>query len=168
MAAVSVACQPSAGAVNNQPGGPTLPTPLASSPAEVQSTQAAISSALAPLAVTLAPPANPYRPSEPIDLTQAPRVVLQESLPDANTGFVVIYDLPDAATAARVGQELASYLGGGFGQTNYPLDAQFAVNQLGSTLVFTWWSAGLSSNDALAQNAFNAIAGVGQAIPVTK
>ena len=147
---------------------PPLPTPQASLSAQVQGTLTLVQNALAPIGLTLSPAVAPYRPSEPAGLTQAPRAVFQVSLADPDQGFVVIYELPDPATAAARGAELASYLGSGFGQTNYPLDAQFSIGQVGSTLVFTWWSHDRSSNPDLAEAAFNAIASVGQPIPVLK
>ena len=74
-------------------------------------------------------------------LTQTPRTVLQVVGSDPEQGYVVIYELPDAAAATAAGTELARYLASGFGQTNFPLDAQFYVAQVGETLVFTWYSS---------------------------
>jgi hypothetical protein len=152
---------------NNQ-AGPTLPTPLASLPAEVQGTLALIAQALTPIGLQLLPPTQPYRPSEPPGLVSAPRAIQRESLAEPDLGYVVVYDLPDQQTATARAQELAAYLASGFGQTNYPLDAQFAISQVGNTVVFTWWSPNRAGGDALAEDGFNAVASVGQPIPVTK
>jgi hypothetical protein len=124
--------------------------------------------AVAQAGLQLNTPVIPYRPSEPAGLALAPRAVLQESVPDPDQGYVLVYDLQDPATAADRGRELAAYLGSGFGQTNYSLDAQFAISQVGGTLVFTWWSASRASNDAVAKAGFDAVASVGQPIPVVK
>ncbi|MEA2621678.1 MAG: hypothetical protein QOH61_588 [Chloroflexota bacterium] len=150
------------------PGGPTLPTPQASLSLQIQGTVALIREALRDAGLQLNPPIQPYRPSEPASLTTVPRAVLQESIPDLDQGFVVVYELTDAATATDRGKELAAYLGSGFGQTNFPLDAQFAIGQVGGTLVFTWWSAERASNRAVAEAGFNAVSSVGQPIPVIK
>ncbi len=167
LAALLAGCLGGAGAGG---GGaqPTLPTPLASLSAQVQGTVTLVQNALVPTGLTLNPAVAPYRPSEPAGLTQTPRAVFQVSLADPDQGFVVIYELPDPATAAARGAEFASYLGSGFGQTNYPLDAQFSIGQVGSTLVLTWVSRDRASNPDLAEAAFNAIASVGQPIPVLK
>ncbi len=148
--------------------GPTLPTPQASLSAQIQGTRAVLTSAMAATGFRLDPPVMPYRPGEPADLVEAPRAVFQASIPDANQGYVVIYELPDPGTATTRGQEFASYLGGGFGQTNFPVDAQFSLSQIGSTLIFTWWSSALATNKPAAQAAFDAIRGVGQPITITK
>jgi hypothetical protein len=159
----------------DQPGqaGPTLPTPQASLSSQVDGTVSLVRAALALAGLQLNPPVIAYRPSEPAGLATAPRAVLQVTLPgagamDPDQGYVLIYDLTDTATAADRGRELAAYLGSGFGQTNYPLDAQFAISQVGGTLVFTWWSANRAADRALAKSAFDAVASVGQPIPVVK
>lgn len=160
---------------NQQPGpaGPSLPTSQASLSTQVDGTVSVVRQALAPLGLQIDSPVIPYRPSEPPGLSTAQRAVFQVGLAgagamDADQGYVVIYDLTDTATASDRGNELAAYLGSGFGQTNFPLDAQFAISQVGGTLVFTWWSANRASDDALAKSAFDAVAAVGQPIPVVK
>ena len=55
---------------------------------------------------------------------------------DPDGGFVVIYELRDAAAAAAAGPELAAYLGPGPGQMNFPTDAQPSSAQVGATLIF--------------------------------
>ena len=159
----------------DQPGppGPPLPTPQASLSAQVDGTVSLVRAALAKANLQLDTPVVPYRPSEPVGLAAAPRAILQVTLPgagamDPDQGYVMVYDLTSTAVATDRGQELAAYLGSGFGQTNYPLDAQFAISQVGGTIVFTWWSASRAADDALAQTAFDAVASVGQPIPVTK
>jgi hypothetical protein len=148
--------------------GPTLPTPQASLSAQIQGTLAVLGNALAAAGFRLDPPIAPYRPGEPAGLVETPRAVFQVSIPDSNQGYVVIYELPDPGTATARGQEFASYLGGGFGQTNFPVDAQFSIGQVGSTLIFSWWSRALATDKTAAEAAFNAIRVVGQPITVTK
>lgn len=156
------------GADGGGAAGPTLPTPQASLSAQIQGTLSVLSTALAAAGFRLDPPVVPYRPGEPPDLVDAPRAVFQASIPDANQGYVVIYELSDPGTATTRGQEFASFLGGGFGQTNFPLDAQFSLSQVGSTLIFTWWSRALATDKVAAEAAFNAVSGVGQPITITK
>jgi hypothetical protein len=152
---------------NNQVG-PTLPTPMTSLPAEVQGTLALVQQALVPVGLQLQDPTQPYRPSEPPGLVTAPRAIQRESLAEPDLGYVVVYDLPDQQTGTARAKELASYLASGFGQTNFPIDAQFAISQVGDTVVFTWWSPNRAGGDSQVEDAFNAVAGVGQPVPVTK
>lgn len=160
-----VAC---GGGDTGQGGGPPLPTSQASLSPALAGSVALLRSGLAAIGGQLFPPQAPYRPSEPASLTQVSRVVLQVQSSDPDQGFVIVYELRDVAAAATAGRELADYLGSGFGQTNFPTDAQFSVAQVGATIIFTWWSADRASDREAARAAFDAIKGVGQAIPVVK
>lgn len=145
-----------------------LPTPMASVSSAVAGTVGLVTQALANRGYQLFPPVVPYRPSEPASLTQTPRVVLQVSGPDADQGYVIVYDLTTDAAATTAGTDLAHYLASGFGQTNYPTDAQFSVAQVGSTVVFTWYSGSRASDAAASRSAFESIGLVGQPFPVVK
>lgn len=149
-------------------GGQPLPTPQESSSTAVAGTITLLTSALAGRGYQMFPPIAPYRPSEPASLTQTPRTVFQVSGADADQGYVVIYSFPTEAAAAVAGAELASYVASGFGQTNFPTDAQFSVSQVGSTLVFTWYSGARASDPVRTREAFFAIQTVGQPFPVVK
>ena len=152
----------------DDPGVAALPTPVGSLSPELAGAVSALTTTLATAGYQLYAPQRPYRPGEPQSLSQTPRTVLQVSGPDPDQGFVVIYQLADQAAAAAAGEALASYLGSGFGQTNFPLDAQFAVAQLGSSIIFTWWSAARSADRPAAEGAFDAVRAVGEPIPVLK
>ena len=148
--------------------GQPLPTPQGSASAAVAGTISLLNERLAGRGYQMFPPIAPYRPSEPASLTQASRTVFQVSGADADQGYVVIYDFPTDAAAATAGTELASYMASGFGQTNFPTDAQFSVAQVGSTIVFTWYSGARASDAVKAREAFLAVASVGQPFPVVK
>jgi hypothetical protein len=156
------------GGNRGQPAGPPLPTPVASWSTEVAGSMSVLRDALAAAGYQLYVPRNSYRPSEPAGLTTTLRAVMQVSGPDPDMGYVLVYDLGDADAAASAGVTLAAYLGSGFGQTNYPLDAQFSVAQLGGTVIFTWWSRERAGDPDHYQGAFDAIRTVGQPIPVLK
>lgn len=149
-------------------GGPILPTPQASWSAVLRGTVALVTDAIAAINGQLFAPVSPYRPSEPPSLTQAARVVLQVQSADPDQGYVMIYELPDISAASAAGRDLAAYLGSGFGQTNFPTDAQFSVTQVGATVVFTWWAGSRASDPDAARAAFDAIRAVGLTIPVVK
>jgi histidine triad (HIT) family protein len=148
--------------------GPPLPTPQASLSASIAATVAELRVALATAGFQLFPPQVPYRPSEPAGLTQTPRALLQASTADPAQGYVLVYGLADDAAAEAAARELASYLGSGFGQTNFPTDAQFHVAHRRDTVVFTWWSRERSADAASAEAAYDAISSVGTEEPVVK
>ena len=148
--------------------GPALPTPQASYSTGVASAVSALTAALGAVNIPLFPPTQPARPSEPGSLVNAQRAVLQAGIDDPAGGYVVIYQLPDAPGAQTAATELASYLGSGFGQTNFTVDTQFHVAQLDSAVILTWWSREHSSDDQLAETAFQAMASVGLEVPVVK
>jgi hypothetical protein len=149
-------------------GGQPLPTPQASSSTAVADTVAILTTTLARRGFQVMTPLVPYRPSEPASLTQVPRTVLQVAGEDADQGYVVVYAFPTDDAAATAGAELARYVASGFGQTNFPTDAQFSVAQVGSTIVFTWYSGARASDPVQAREAFFAVQTVGQPFPVVK
>ncbi len=162
------ACAP---ASSGQAGGqrPTpRRTPQSSLSPQMAGTVSLLRSTLGASGIRLDPPIVPYQPAEPAAIAETPRAVLQADVGDPSAGYVIVYESVDAATAARRGAEFAAYLESGFGQTNYPLDAQFSLSQVGSTLVFTWWSSERSADRERARAAFDAIARVGETIEIVK
>lgn len=145
-----------------------LATPARSPGPALAGTIGRITDALAAAGFQVAPPVVPYRPSEPASLTQVGRSVLQVQGIGADSGFVVVYQLPGSVEAATRATELAGYLGSGFGQTNFPVDAQFSVAQLDSTVIMTWWSGERADDPARAQGAFDVVRTIGQPYPVLK
>lgn len=145
-----------------------LPTPMRSFGASVAATVRQLEEALVPEGTRLGVAAGAYRPSEPPSLLQLPRVVLRADLADTDDGFVVVYQAPDRASALTRSQELADYLGSGFGQTNYPADTQFSVGVLDDTIIFTTWSSRRSDDPERAASVFDAIADVGEPVAVNK
>jgi hypothetical protein len=151
-----------------QPDEVPMASPLQSLDASLAGTAEALRSAASRVGQRIELTTSPYRPSEPASLVEVPRAVLRADLADADDGFVVVYQAPDAAAAATLAADMASYLGSGFGQTNYPADTRFSVAVVGDTVVFTSFSPGRSSDAELAERVFEAVAGVGQAIEVSK
>ena len=145
-----------------------LATPVASLGSALAGTTARITDALVAAGYRVAPPVVPYRPSEPASLTQVPRTVVQVQELGQDSGYVVIYQLAGSAEAATRAAELAGYLGSGFGQTNFPVDAQFSVAQLDSTVIMTWFSGERTEDRDAAQGAFDVVRTIGQPYPVVK
>jgi hypothetical protein len=127
-----------------------------------------VTDALTAAGYQVAPPIVPYRPSEPASMTQVARTVLQVQGVDPDLGYVVMYQLADSAEAGVRAAELARYLGSGFGQTNFPVDAQFSVAQADSVVIMTWWSRERATDDDTAQGAFDVVRTIGQQYPVVK
>ena len=145
-----------------------LPAPVQSFDADLSATAGQLRAAVADLGLRLDAPQQPYRPSEPQALLHVPRAVLRASLADPADGHVVIYRAADSAAATQLAGELAAYLESGFGQTNYPADAQFSISTVGSTIVFTWWSRSRSGDPERAKAVFDAVASVGDEVEVRK
>lgn len=144
------------------------PTPQASLTGELAGTVAALTRALAGAGIRLDRAATVVQPSEPPGIAAAPRALLQADVRDADGGYVLVYRFADPATAASRGAEFRDYLESGPGQVNYPLDAQFALSQLGGTIVFTWWSPERAADRERAELAFETVAAVGQPIQIVK
>jgi hypothetical protein len=86
-------------------------------------------------------PTTAYRPGESPALFLVPRRLLQVVLAqEPQGGYVVIYELPSAGEADRVGRDFAAYLASGTGAIQYPADTRFVIRRQGSALVFFAWS----------------------------
>ena len=142
--------------------------PVTSLTPALETTAAELRAALRSGGFDLRRPAAEYRPSAPASLANVRRAVYQVALSDPNAGYVVIYELPDIASAQREAQALAAYLGSSFGQTNFAYDTQFSVAQLGPTVVFTSWSPTRARGAEEVRRAFSIVASVGQPHPVVK
>jgi hypothetical protein len=148
--------------------GPRPPTPLPSLTAPLARTAGLLRAAVAEAGFRLDPTLTPVRPSEPQSLVMTPRAALRASLADPDEGFVIIYDLADAAEARVRAGELADYLASGFGQSNFTADTRFSVAVVGETLVFTWWIPSRSSDRESAEAVLDAIGTVGETVEVSR
>ncbi len=93
-----------------------------------------------------------YRPGESPELVSAPRRLVQAVMPeDPGAGYVVIYELPTADAADRVGVDFLRYLASGTGAVQYPRDTRFVLQRVGQTLVFYSWSAEASPDARVAE-----------------
>jgi hypothetical protein len=151
-----------------QPDHVPRPAPLRSWDPSIGSVVNQLRTALSTLGRRLEPPPAAYVPPEPPSLLQAPRVVLRADLADPEDGFVVVYDASDATQAHGWADDMAAYLGSGFGQANFAPDTQFSVAVLDDAVIFTSWSPGRSSDGAQAQAVFDALAGVGEPVEIVR
>ena len=167
--ALAAACGPG-GAPPTGPAAatPTVPVPMASLTPQMAATQALLQRHLGAVGFRLEHSTVPFRPGEPGTLRFAPRALFRVLLSDPDSGWVVVYDLGTADRAMQAARELVSYLQSGFGQTNYPQDAQLTVNQVDTTVVFTWWSRERSDDPEAARAAFEALRLVGQPYTIVR
>ena len=159
VAATSAACANEPRTTYLPPGGPAGDL--------TNATEALVIAALGGVGLSAAESAQPYRPPEGALLANAPRTVMQATLPDDPThGFVVIYALqsPQAADAAAREQAdfVASNRGGAF-----PRTSRFSLRVVGSTVVFFWWvpETAIDPKTALIEEALLA---VGSEVPVAR
>ncbi len=93
-----------------------------------------------------------FRPGESPELVDVPRELVQVVMPeDPSAGYIVIYELPSANDADRVGREFLRYLGGGTGAVQYPRDTRFVLQRVGQTLVFYAYSLEASPDAQVAE-----------------
>lgn len=86
-------------------------------------------------------PMTAYRPGESSALFTVPRRLVQVVLPqEPQGGYIVIYELPSAGEADRIGRDFAAYLASGTGAIQYPADTRFVIRRQGQALVFFAWS----------------------------
>ena len=147
---------------------PRLPTPLPSLTPALAATVGQLRGALDDAGFRLDPAVGAVRPSEPQTLAMTPRAAMRVSLADPAEGFVIIYDLADAAEAQLRAGELATYLRSGFGQSNFAADTRFSVAVVDDTLVFAWWSPSRSSDREAGEAAFGAVSGVGDPVEIVR
>ena len=135
-------------------GVPGVSATIPPTGAAAQMTHDRIQVALEAASFQVRDPQTDYRPGESPDLVDVPRRLVQAVLPEEpQGGYVVIYELPDANEADRVGRGFFAYLGSGTGAIQYPRDTQFVLRRVGQTLVFFPWSAQASPNARVAEMA---------------
>jgi hypothetical protein len=117
-------------------------------------THALVVKALQDAAFQVQDPQTEYRPGESPGLVDVPRRLVQAILPEEpQGGYVLVYELPSANEADRVGRDFRAYLGSGPGAIQYPRDTQFVLRRVGQTLVFFPWSAEASPDARVAEMA---------------
>jgi hypothetical protein len=147
---------------------PAVPTPLPSLTPTLSATAGQLRGALADAGFRLEQTSTPVRPSEPASLLTTPRAALRVALADPDEGFVIVYDLADAAEAQARAEELAAYLESGFGQSNFTADTRLSVAVVDDTVVFAWWTPSHSSDTESGQAAFDAVSTVGVPVEVAR
>jgi hypothetical protein len=149
------------------PPAPTGATAAPSVSAAMAATRAQLTGTLHAAGISLVDAQDPYRPAESPALRAAPRVVLQAFLPnDPGQGRIVVYDLGDPQAAYQAGREMAAYLGSGPGRVQFAPDAKFALRLVGSTVVFSTWSAANAPDPAGGDRLMTLLQSVGITVPI--
>jgi len=139
VAGVLVACTPG--------GGPTLATfpagtlgPARTVGPTVAQTRIELVRVLGERNLVLRDTETPFRPPEDVTFTTTPRAIYQVVLPNAPTeGFIVVYEFPDATTAAEAAADQAAYLASGPARVQVPFGARHIMRLVGSTVVLYSW-----------------------------
>ena len=149
------------------PPVPAGETPAPSVSAPMQATKVQLEGTLRAAGISLMDEEAPYRPAETAALAAAPRIVLRAVLPDDPAqGRIVVYDLGDPQAAYAAAREMAAYLATGPGRIQFPSDARFALRLIGSTVVFSNWSAANAPDPADGERLMVLLDSVGIAVPI--
>jgi hypothetical protein len=133
----------------------------------MQATKVQLEGTLRAAGTSLVDEDAPYRPAEAAALAAAPRLVLRAVLPnDPAQGRIVVYDLGDPQAAYAAAREMAAYLATGPGRIQFPPDARFALRLVGSTVVFSAWSAANAPDPADGERLMVLLDSVGIAVPI--
>lgn len=153
-------------AATRAPGPDPTPRPTIS-PA-VGATQVQLDGALRARGLVLEATELLVRPGEPPSFAAVPRTAFRAVLADDPAGgLIVVYELPDVAAAATGAAELAAFVTSGPGRVQYPPDVRHVIRQVGSTVVFFFWSQA-SSPDARTADVAAAVATVGTEVPLPR
>jgi len=149
------------------PPVPTGETPEPSVSAPMQAARVQLEGALRTGGISLVDEQAPFRPAETAALAAAPRIVLRAILPDDPAqGRIVVYDLGDPQAAYTAAREMAAYLATGPGRVQFPPDARFTLRLIGSTVIFSSWSAANAPDPADGERLMVLLDGVGIAVPI--
>ena len=167
MAAAVAGCAPGGGGlvVTSIPPG-TLAPGSTVGPA-VAATRAELVRVLGGRNLVLQDTDAPFRPPEDTRFTTTPRQVFQVILPDApSEGFIVVYEFPDATTAAEAAADQAAYLASGPVRVQSAFGTRHVLRLVGSTVVaYTWVPEGSQDEREPEIQAALETLGVGVPIP---
>ena len=156
-AATIVACANEPRTTFLAPGGPAGSL--------TDATESQVIAALGAVGLPAGEATRPYLPPEGALFANAPRTVIQATLPDdPNGGFLVIYAFQSAQAAQAAAAEQAAYIAGHRGGS-FPLGTRPVLRLVGSNVVFFTWLPD-SSPDARTPLIEEALLSVGTEVPV--
>jgi hypothetical protein len=109
----------------------------------------------------------PFRPPEDTTFTTTPRALYQVVLPNApSEGFIVVYEFPDATTAAEAAADQATYLATGPARVQSAVGARHIIRLVGSTVaLYSWVPEGATDERQPGIQAALETLGVGVPVP---
>lgn len=141
------------------PGGPAG--------ALTDATESVVIAALGSVGLSAVEAPLPYRPSEGALLANAPRTVLQVTLPeDPNGAFVVIYAMQSTQAADVAASEQAELITSNRGGA-FPNASRFSLRVVGNTVVFFTWIPD-AAIDPRTRSVEEALLGVGSEVPIAR
>lgn len=108
-----------------------------------------------------------FRPPEDTTFTTTRRALYQVILPDApSEGFIVVYEFPDAPSAAEAAADQAAYLATGPARVQSAFGTRHVIRLVGSTVVvYSWVPEGAVDKRQPEIQAALETLGVGVAVP---
>lgn len=165
LAASMTACAPGGGiSVASFPAGSIGPR-VTAGPAAAQ-TRIELVRVLGEQNLVLQDSQAPFRPPEDGIFTTTPRALYQVILPNAPTeGFIVVYEFPDASSAAAAAADQAAYLATGPARVQSPFGVRHVMRLVGSTVVlYSWVPEGVADERQPAIQ--SALETLGAAVPI--
>ena len=159
LTAALVGCATEPRTTYGPPGGPAG--------ALTDATESVVIAALGSVGLSAVEASLPYRPSEGALLANAPRTVLQVTLPeDPNGAFIVIYPLQSPQAAEVAATEQAQLITSNRGAP-FPRDSRFSLRVVGNTVVFFTWVPEAAIDPRIA-SIEEALLGVGSEVPIAR
>ena len=141
------------------------PVPLASLSPAIELTRAQIESALKARGIGLIRPNAPFIPPQDASLVDVPRGVFQAVLgADPGAGYIVVYELPDAAAAATAAQTQAMWIASGPGAVQFTPGTKHVIRVVGNTVVT--FSRSPEARDPREADVGAVLESLGQGVPV--
>ena len=130
-------------------------------------TEAQVIAALGAVGLQAAEAQTPYLPPEAALFANAPRTVLQATLPDDPTGgFLVIYALQSPEAAAAAAADQAQYIASNRGGI-FSFAGRYVIRLVGSNVVFFMWLPD-SATDPRTVKIEEALLSVGTEVPIAR
>lgn len=149
----------------NVPVATDTPAPLASLSGTIELTRGMVESALKDRGIGLIQPNAPFTPPQDASLVDVPRGVFQAVLgEDPAAGYIVIYELPDPASAFTAAETQATWIASGPGAVQFTPGTAHVIRVVGNTVVT--FSRSPEARDPHEADVAAALETLGRGVPV--
>lgn len=149
----------------NVPVATDTPPPLASLSGAIALTRGEVESALKDRGIGLIQPNAPFTPPQDASLVDVPRAVFQAVLgEDPAAGYIVIYELPDPASAFAAAERQATWIASGPGAVQFTPGTTHVIRVVGNTVVT--FSRSPEARDPHEVDVVAALETLGRGVPV--